>query len=735
MKKLIKWGIKIILGLAVLAVFGLVALRLMFPPEKIKQLTLNYAKNTFNREIKFDSVSFNLIGITLNNFAMSEENSFAQGTFVKADRVEAKAALWPLLKKRVEIAAVRIDGLDVFIQKNKDGSFNFDSFSSGETTDPDPEQPASDSSSEPFDITAQLIKIRDCDFYYKDLQTGLSSALEDLDIQLANVALDKPFPLTLSLTSQTTDSAGLTVSIPVNINLTVFLANFNLPQAYVDITHAQAQYRHVTLSLQGKAENFDAPQVNLSGSITGLDNLAFKDFLPDLPNFTLPVMHLALQASANLQDSSAVIQNAALRMLDSALSVNGNLGWGGENVTYRLSGKLQADIAQIVKMADDTGFDPKGTLSGTFTATEKKDGQDVSGSVTLKNISALYAPFTLTNTNGTIKIASLEDISCASLTGLLNNEKFTASFAYKNIKDVLDLTLKLNLDKLTLTQFPSFDTPADDTATAQTQTTPQDTVTAAPTYMNIKADVAVGPVSVPYFRTDGVTIQSALTNVSADMQKANGTVSFAIQPGAITDMENLLKQSKVVRIILLPLGLLNKVGKKLNLNLFEAENQAKKGEIAMTKAEGKYTFTNGVMNIDTTTFESSLTNLNATGTADFNTNALDMKASATLLTKQTPVVIKIGGTLDNPTGRLDVLHTVTSVVGGILSYQTAKSAVKGTGEAATSVASGAAKTTSDVAGTAVKDTAKAAKATVKALGSLFKKNQQPTQESAASKTE
>ncbi len=724
MKKLIKLGIKIILGLAVLVVFGLVALRLMFPPEKIKQLTLNYAKNTFNREIKFDSVSFNLIGITLNNFAMSEEDSFAQGTFVKADRVEAKAALWPLLKRRVEIAAVRIDGLDVFIQKNKDGSFNFDSFSSGDKTAPDPEQPASDSSSESFNITAQLIKIRDCDFYYKDLQTGWSSALEDLDIQLANVALDKPFPLRISFISQTKDETGLSVSIPVNIALNVFLANLNMPQAYVEISNAQARYNQVELSLQGKAENLENPQVNITGTVTGIDNRAFKDFLPDLPNFALPPLYVLIKADADLDQSTATIHNAALRILDSALSTTGTIGWGEENVTYRLSGKLQADIAQIVKMTDDTGFDPKGTLSGTFTATEKKDGQDVSGSVTLKNVSALYAPFTLTNTNGTIKIASLEDISCASLTGLLNNEKFTASFAYKNIKDVLDLTLKLNLAKLTLTQFPSFDTPADETATPQTKTTTQNTSAAtAQTYMNINADVAVGPLSVPYFRTDGVTGQAALTNVSADMQKANGTVSFTIQPGAITDMENLLKQSKVVRIILLPLGLLNKVGKKLNLNLFEAENQAKKGEIAITKAEGKYTFTNGVMNIDTTTFESALTNLNASGTADFNTNTLDMKASATLLTKQTPVVIKIGGTLDNPTGKLDVLHTVTSVVGGILSYQTAKSAVKGTGGAATSVASGAAKTTSDVAGTAVKDTAKAAKATVKAIGSLFKKSE------------
>lgn len=734
MKKLIKLAGIFFLSLAVLCVMGLITLRLMFPPEKIKQMTLTYAQNTLHREIKFDSVSFNLIGITLTNFAMSEENSFAQGTFVKADRVEAKAALWPLLRKRIEIAAVRIDGLDVFIQKNKDGSFNFDSFSSNGETATDPEQPADEPAAGPLEITAQLIKIRDCDFYYKDLQTGLSSALEDLDIQLANVALDKPFPVTISFTSKTKDKTGLSVSIPVNIALNVFLANLEMPQAYVEISNAQAQYNHIKLSLQGKAENLENPHVDIAGTITGIDNFSFKDFLPDLPNFTLPALHILLKADADLDKSSATVHNAALRILDSALSTNGIIGWGGENVTYRLSGKLQADIAQIVKMTDDTGFDPKGTLSGTFTATEKNDGQDVSGSVTLKNVSALYPPFTLTNTNGIIKINSLDDISCASLTGLLNNEKFTGSFAYKNIKDVLDLTLKLNLDKLTLTQFPSFDQPAEDTISSGTQTVTPDSAAAEQTYMNIKADLAIGPVSVPYFRTDGVTIQSALTNVSADMQKANGTISFALQPGAITDIENLLKQSKAVRIILLPLGLLNKVGKKLNLNLFEAENQAQKGEIAMTKAEGKYTFTNGVMNIDTTTFESSLTNLNASGTADFNTNALNMKASATLLTKQTPVVIKIGGTMDNPTGKLDVLHTVTSVVGGILSYQTAKSAATGTAGAATSAAEGVSTVATETAkgvSVAAKDTAQAAKATVKAIGNLFKKSEPSAEETSA----
>ncbi|MBR4591803.1 MAG: hypothetical protein IKO35_01170, partial [Elusimicrobiaceae bacterium] len=84
MKKLIKLLLKITLAGILLLAAGLLTLRLMFPPEKIKQLTLDYAQHTLHREVRFDSVSFNIIGITLNNFSVSEANSFEQGTFIKA---------------------------------------------------------------------------------------------------------------------------------------------------------------------------------------------------------------------------------------------------------------------------------------------------------------------------------------------------------------------------------------------------------------------------------------------------------------------------------------------------------------------------------------------------------------------------------------------------------------------------------------------------------------------------
>lgn len=713
MKKFIKLLLKLGLILAVLVVAGLVTLRLLFPPAKIKQMTLDYAKNTLHREISFDSLSFNLIGVTLENFSMSEEGSFEKGTFIQAKRLEAKAAFMPLLKKQIEISTLALNGLTLHIQKNKDGAFNFDSLAASSATPPSDNNdtpPVEHTQEMPFVISAKHLTVQDCDIYYKDLQTGFSTSVEDLNIHIENFDLNTPFPAHIAFTSQTQEEKGPAISIPVNIDLEVFLANLDMPKAYVSISNAQATYKKVKFNLQGKAENLENPILELTGSLAGLDHTALADFLPDLPHFTLPTLQLTMQAAADLQASTATLKQASIRVLNSALSTQGTLGWG-EQVTYRLTGHLQADIAQLVKMTEGIDFSPKGNLSAQFTATDKKEGKDIKGTLTLKNLSALYPPFTLTQLNGTIHIASLDDISCTSLTGLLNEEKFTSSFAYKNIQDMLDLTLRLNLDKLTLKEFPSFENSSQEAAASSTA---QTATPATQTYMNIDAQLTVGAVNIPYFRTDGLTLQGNLKNVSESMHKANGTVSFALKPGAITDMDKLIKQSKIARIVLLPLGLLHAVGKKLNLNLFEAETQAKKGEIAMTQAEGHYTFTNGVMNIDSTTFKSSLTDLKASGTANFVTNALNMKASATLLTKQTPVVIKITGTLDNPSGKLDVLNTVGSVVEGILSYKTAKAA------ASTTV-----NTASNIAGTTAKDTAKAAQATVKALGSLFKKKPDP----------
>lgn len=724
MKKLFKLLVKIAVVCVILLAAGLVTLRIMFPPEKLKTMAVDYAKNNLQREISFDRISFNVIGVTLDNFALSENTSFQNGTFVKADKLVVKLALMPLLKKRVEIATVLVDGLDVNVIKNKNGSFNFDTLiPASDSAVASADNNKNDSSDQSFVLLADRIVLNNCNFTYKDLQTGMDASVNKLQVEIREFDLDSPFDIKIKFTTEYS-AAGLNMTVPVSISLRTFLANLNMPKAYVTVNDISATYKTVKLQLKGGIKNFEAPQADLSGTLSGISNTTVAEILPDLPHFSLPVIHMAVKAVADLEKSTAVISQAKLSVMDSAFSLAGTAGWAGAAPTYSVQADLSTDLGQIVQMTDTVAdFQPGGLITGAFKATDKNDGQDISGQILLKNVSAMYAPFTVKDLNGTVKIVSINDIACPSLTGFLNGEKFTSSFSYKNIKDVLNIVFNAELDKFTLKEFPSY-------AAAETENdtdTASGNKTAGPELlMNIKSNIKVGPISVPYFRSDGFTLNANLTGVSETMKKANGQVSFVLQPGAITDIDSFVKGNKYVKILLLPITLVRNVAGKLNVDIFPAEANAQKGEITFTNGEGIYTFTSGVMKVDKTTFASKLTNINGSGNINFHTQALDMKVSATVLTSQTPVVIKIGGTMDNPSGKLDVLNTVGSVLGGILNYKTPGKVAASTASTAGNVATGAVKTTGQVAQTGV-DTAKNV---IKGIGGLFKKKNTASDDSA-----
>ena len=756
MKKFLKLCFKIAVVIVILVVAAFVALRLMFPPEKLKAMALEYAKTNLQREITFDDVSLNLVGVTLDNFAISENTTFQNGTFAKADKLVVKIALKPLFQKRIEISTVQLDGLDINVVKNADGTFNFDTLIPASDPNAAPEETTASDGSAAFVLLADKIAANNCSFSYKDLQTGMNAAINNLNLEINQFDMAEPFDVNINFTTAFQQKNGPAVSVPLNIALRVFLANLDMANAYVTVNDISASYKTVKFQLTGGVRDFTAPQMDLSGTLSGINNQIFSDFLPDLPNFALPVINMTVKAAANLANSTATISEAKLSVMNSAFSAYGTVGWNGPAPTYAMNANLTTDLGEIVQMTDTVaGFKPAGVITGAFKATDKNNGQDVSGTVTFKNISAMYDPFTVSELNGTVTIASLDNISTNLITGLLNGEKFTTSLSYQNIKDVMNIVLNLDLAKFTMPALPAStteaaataDTATTETAAAEPAAAPAQKTSGPEMLMNIKANVKVGPIDVPYFRADGFTLTANLTDVSETMTKANGQVSFKLQPGAITDLDTFVKDNKIVKILLLPITIVRRVAAALNVELFPVQENTHKGEIAYTNGEGVYTFTNGVMNVDKTVFNSQVTDINGSGTINFFTQALDMKVSATILTSQTPVVIKIGGTMDNPSGKLDVLSTVGSVVGGILNYKTPGKVVSGTASAATSVATGAVKTTGQVASTAVKagvdvtktaataakdtvtGTVSAAKDALKGLGSIFKKSDSSSEES------
>jgi len=717
-KKLIKFCLILFLILSVLLIAAFFALKKMYPPAKLKVMAQNYVSQKLQREFTFDDISFTWIGFTLTNAALSEQHTFQEGTLVKANKLTAHVAVKPLLQKRIEISTIEAEGLEVNIVAKKDGTFNFDTLVSDQKEDLSVQATPTNILEEeknPLVIIAQKIKLNDCDLIYIEEQSGTRTALNDLNIEMTDFDLNRPFDTKIDFTTNISQSGKSTVLLPVTIQFTTMLAQLNMANAYATISQAAAHYKTMQLNLQGEIKNFETPSVNLTGSLSGVNNTVLNELAPGLSAFDLPKIFLTLKASANLGANKATISQAKLSVQDSSLLVKGTLNWDGPTFAYDLSATLTAIVNQLVQMADTSlnDFSPTGTINASLRATEKKNYTDIRGTVALKNTSLLYEPFTLTELNGNIILDSLENISSPSLTGKLNGETFIGDFSYLVLPSLTDIKLNFNLDKLTLTRFSSASV---DTATnfQEPSTTNNEKVTQTESAMNIQANVKIGELSIPYLQSEGLTVKANLTNITDNMSHANGTIDFSLQPGKITNLDEFIKESKIAKILLLPVGIVKKVAGLLKINLFPTDkNQG--ATISFTEGAGAYTFTDGVMNVDKTILNSSATNISASGTANFQTDELNMKAQATLLTQAAPVSFKITGTLSNPKGKLDVVNTVTSVVGGILNGTAVKSAANGT----VSVANG----TTTAATNTVKNTVSTAVDVVKGIGDLFKKKE------------
>ncbi len=730
MKKLLKWIAVLAAVAVVLLIAALITLKIMFPPEKIKSLAQNYAQQTLHREVNFDGVSFNLIGITLQDFAISERGTFADGTFAKADKAVVKIAFKPLFQKRIEIGTIGLEGLDVNVSKDKNGVFNFDDLITS-TDQPAEEQPQTDTSASDFVLLAHRIYATNCNLHYKDAQSGMDASITHLNLEITGFSLDEEFDVSLSFTTDYKDWAGLAVTVPFNARLKANLAGLDMAKAQVTLNSLSLAYKNIQVSVWGGAKNLTAPVVDLTGKITGVSNTALTDILPDLPDFVLPDLLFTASAEANLDTSSATLKQAKLSLSDSAITVKGNAGWGEKAPTYNMSADININMQQVAQMAQMlSGYGIGGTITGNLTATDKNNGQDVRGKITLNKLTLRYNPLTLADMMGDIVINSLADISCASLTGLLNQEKFSTSFAYKNLGSVLDLALDFDLDKLTLDTLPSFgEESAQTAASAEESETSLAAASDGPeTLFNVRANINLGPITVPYFTTQGVHLKADLTKASATMKNAGGTVSFSLEEGAVTDLGQFVRQNRIVKILMLPLTLVNKVTTALGLDIFPKPEGENKGNITFSSGSGSYAFTNGLMTVQETHFDTAVSDIEASGNINFKTEALDMRVSASVLTSQTPIVVKIGGTLSDPSGKLDVADTATSLVKGLLKPQTAVDAVTGTGNAAKAVVNKTADIGAnavEVSKNAVKDTVGAATNAVKGITSLFKsKNKQ-----------
>ncbi|MGL6612198.1 AsmA family protein, partial [Aeromonas hydrophila] len=391
MKKIIY----ILLGLALAAVVAIAALVSLIDPNQFKPQLVEQVRKSTGRELVIQGdIGWRFwpsLGLSLEQVALRNPAGFAEPDLVRFTRGEASVGLLPLLSHKLEIGKVTLSGAHLFIQTRADGSSNLSDLlkasaePKGEAaSEPAATTPPPASDKQPWQISLQGVELQQASALLQDDRNGTVSRLEQLDLNLGQLAVDQWVPVTLAakgaqgeLAFDLKGSTQLKLAPDASrseLKDVVLAGSLSEPTQRLDAFSLKAdrlalgQWSSLTLSLQGAQGAADKPA--LAGTLEGtlkarLDEnrqlleisdavLAAKLSGDALPRPQMQVK-LAGFARAEIDKQSVALSNLVLGADDVLLSGSGSVQLGAvPRVGFDLKGeKLDLDgwLGQPAKAA------------------------------------------------------------------------------------------------------------------------------------------------------------------------------------------------------------------------------------------------------------------------------------------------------------------------------------------------------------------------------------------------
>lgn len=202
----IKVVIGVILTLVVLA-GGLLAAALIFiDPNDYKPEIASAVKEQTGRKLSIDGsiglTVFPRLGLELNKVTLGNAPGFSDPIFSRISRAELRINLMPLLKRRVEVGTIVLDGLQINLERHKNGAANWDSLGgvsqSDKTTAP---QNETESAAPPRNLglaalAVDGIRITNGALSFRDGSTDNHTMVENLTLTVSEIGLKTPFAVT-----------------------------------------------------------------------------------------------------------------------------------------------------------------------------------------------------------------------------------------------------------------------------------------------------------------------------------------------------------------------------------------------------------------------------------------------------------------------------------------------------------------------------------------------------------
>lgn len=209
MGKAVKWIIGIFAVLAGLLIVAAFTLPLLIDPNDYKGIITRKVQEQTGRELSIPgdiSLDVSLLGLqtmfSLGDVKLSSSPAFPDTEFFSSRQVEIDLALWPLISgKELKVNNLRLEGVNVNLVRNEDGSSNWEDLAGTPQTEPTP--PGTEAPPPPKKETPALagidiggIQVKDINVSLEDRQAGRTVRLSDFNLDVGHIRDGAAFPLT-----------------------------------------------------------------------------------------------------------------------------------------------------------------------------------------------------------------------------------------------------------------------------------------------------------------------------------------------------------------------------------------------------------------------------------------------------------------------------------------------------------------------------------------------------------
>ena len=660
-RKILKVFIILACIAVVLGIAGLVILKSVFTEDIVRGYVNDAAKKYIGREVKYDRLSFNFIGITLNNLSISEYPNFSKGTFATVDKFVIKVRLLPLFKKQIRVSVVGVNGLDIKIVRNKNNKYNFDDILRKFNSSPSQAGVSSQSKGSAGinikDVSLGRFYIKNSNISFEDLRSGVTVAVKNLNIDMRNMNFGTAFALSSDfLFNYQSLKSKQSFNFPINVEAKVNLKDLDFAAAIVEISSFKTNLGNAAITAHATLQNFKALQISTSIQADSLDNSALKQFVTDLPQFRIDRINVNASINADLEKGYADIKNSEIIIGNSKANISGNIKWQND-FDYKIQASADLDLATFSKIIPDVSerYNPQGNIKTDIMATSKA----ITAAVTVENASFKYDPmFVADSIQAIINIHSFKDIRIASLSGNLNSKHFEGSADYYKTQTAANVNLDFVMDGLILNAYP---VSSANNATAQKSSSESGVNKVSTTPLNLTLKIKTGEIKIPYLHAErGAILNASLTKITDGLDKISGTASFNVSDGTIENLDKLVQSNNAAKVVFTALSAVQQASTLLGISGLAKQQQW--NSLRYNSFSGDLNFLNGKMTINNMNFISPTVSVKLTGTTDFKTEKLNMRANIHPGANN-PIVINIGGTISNPQSNIDAASSAVAIFG------------------------------------------------------------------------